>query len=245
MLKRHCIAETKTENRKSKTKNHSTQTHMPFTAQHIKTARLHLQKSDPVMKRLLKQIGPFTAKAHSDRFATLVNSILSQQISTSAARTIRGRLVEAVAARATQMRHPSTTINAENLSLFEIEELRELGVSRQKGSYLLDLAQKVRSGELNLKTITRHSDAEVVAELTQVKGIGRWTAQMFLMFSLTRLDVLPVDDLGIKNAIQKNYQLPDPPHRQQIESIAEPWRPYATVACWYLWRSMEGESESW
>jgi len=212
---------------------------MPFTAQHIKAARLQLQKSDPVMKRLLKQVGPFAAKVHSDRLATLVNSILSQQISTAAARTIRGRLVDAVAARATHMKKPTTTVNAENIGLFDIDELRELGVSRQKAGYLIDLAQKVESEELDLKNIARRNDEEVIAELTQVKGIGRWTAQMFMMFSLARLDVLPVDDLGIKNAIRKNYQLAELPDRQKIESIATPWRPYATVACWYLWRSVD------
>jgi DNA-3-methyladenine glycosylase II len=212
---------------------------MPFTAQHIKSARLHLQKSDPVMKRLLKEIGPFIPKAHPDRFATLVNSIISQQISTSAARTIRKRLFAAVEARAIHTRQLTDSVNPANLLLFEIDDLREIGVSKQKATYILDLADKTLSETVNLKTIGRKSDEDVITELTQVKGIGRWTAQMFLMFSLSRLDVLPVDDLGIKNAVQKHYGLAELPVAKVIEGIAVPWRPYATIASWYLWRSME------
>lgn len=214
---------------------------MPFTAQHIKAARLHLQKSDPVMKRLLKELGPFTAQPRTDRFATLVDSIVSQQISTSAARTIRQRLSDNVAARAARAKFSTTGISPESLLLFQIDELREFGVSRQKATYLLDLAEKVQSEVVNLNNIGRMDDEQVIAQLIQVKGIGRWTAQMFLMFSLARLDVLPVDDLGIKNAIQKQYNLVEPPHAREIELLALPWRPYATVASWYLWRSLDAK----
>jgi DNA-3-methyladenine glycosylase II len=212
---------------------------MPFSAQHIKSARLHLQKADPVMKRLLRVHGPFTAKARLDRFATLVDSILSQQISTSAANTIKARLKRAVADRANLAQSKANEISAEHLRMFGLDELRKFGVSRQKGTYLLDLAEKVHSGAIDLKLITRKNDEEVVDELTQVKGIGRWTAQMFLMFSLARLDVLPVDDLGLKNAVQRLYELPELPNAAKMEAIAMPWRPYATVASWYLWRSLE------
>lgn len=212
---------------------------MPFSAQHIKSARLHLQKSDPVMKRLLKQVGPFTVKAKRDRFATLVSSIVSQQISTSAARTIRQRLVDAVTERSAFAKHQTIGITPTGLLLFDIDELRQLGVSRQKATYLLDLAEKVDTESVNLQSISRLSDEDAIEVLIQVKGIGRWTAQMFLMFSLARLDVLPVDDLGIKNAIQKNYQLADLPNGEKIETIAKPWRPYATIASWYLWQSLD------
>ncbi len=123
--------------------------------------------------------------------------------------------------------------------LFEVDDLRELGVSRQKAAYILDLADKVHSNELNLSTIGRLSDEDAIQQLVQVKGIGRWTAQMFLMFSLARLDILPVDDLGIKNSIQKHYALKALPDGQVIEKIAAPWRPYATVASWYLWQSLD------
>jgi len=202
---------------------------MPFYAQHIKAARLHLQKSDPVFKSLLKIVGPFTAKTRRDRFGTLVHSIIAQQISVAAASTIRGRLIDAVAPE---------KINPQTLQQFDLDSLRELGVSRQKATYVLDLADKVHGGVVDLDSIHRKDDEAVIEEMIQVKGIGRWTAQMFLMFSLGRLDVLPVDDLGLKNAVRVQYELDDMPNKQQMEQIAEPWRPYATVACWYLWQSL-------
>lgn len=203
---------------------------MPFYAQHIKAARLHLQKQDPKFRLLLKTVGPFTAKTQRDRFGSLVNSILSQQISIAAARTIKTRLHEAI--------EPEAVCPAA-LVPFDVESFRELGISRQKAGYLLDLADKVHRGDVVLDSIHRKDDEAVIAELTQVKGIGRWTAQMFLMFSLGRMDVLPVDDLGLKNAVRIQYDLDDVPDAEMMEKIAEPWRPYATVASWYLWQSLE------
>lgn len=207
---------------------------MPFYAQHIKSGRLHLQKNDPVMKRILKSVGPFQAKTKRDRFGTLVNSIVSQQISVAAARTIRGRLWEAVGDGGRTPR-----IAPEQLLTFDVDALRAVGVSRQKATYVLDLADKVNSGAVVLESIHRLEDDEVIQSLTQVKGIGVWTAQMFLMFSLGRLDILPVDDLGLKNAIRLQYELDDMPDKQQMEDLAASWRPYATIACWYLWQSLE------
>jgi DNA-3-methyladenine glycosylase II len=207
---------------------------MPFVAQQIKAARTHLQNSDPVMKQILAVQGPFTAKAKTDRFGTLVSSIISQQISTAAATTIKQRLHDAVADR-----DGSTQILPAAILRFDLDSLREIGISRQKASYLLDLADKVESGQVALQNMGRMKDEDVIEQLTQVKGIGRWTAQMFLIFSLARMDVLPVDDLGIKNAIQRQYKLSEQPTATTIESIAAPWRPYATVASWYLWRSLE------
>lgn len=220
---------------------------MPFMAPHIKTARLHLQKSDPVMKRLLKQHGPFTAKAKSDRFGTLVDSIVSQQISTAAARTIKQRLRQAIMQRSglsSQTANRNERLSPAELLQFDIEELRSLGVSKQKASYVLDLAQKVSAGHVDLDRCHQMDDEEVIQQLIQVKGIGRWTAQMFLIFSLARMDVLPTDDLGLKNAIAREYELESIPSSQQIIEIAQPWRPYATVASWYLWRSLDNE-DSW
>ncbi len=213
---------------------------MPFTANHVKAARLHLQKSDPVMKRLLKAHGPFTAKARMDRFGTLVDSIVSQQISTAAAKTIRGRLKDAATHRANLLGLTGREefIPAAILD-FELDELRELGVSRQKGTYLLDLAEKVHNGSVDLKSISRKSNADVIAELTQIKGIGRWTAEMFLMFSLARLDIWPVGDLGLRNAVERQYELEEHPNAKHMDQVAEPWRQYATIASWYLWRSLE------
>jgi len=207
---------------------------MPFYAQHIKAARLHLQRNDPVMKRVLKSVGPFVAKTRRDRFGTLVNSIISQQISVAAANTIRERLLDA-----TSPDSNAPKFTPESLLSFDIDQLRTAGVSRQKATYVLDLAEKVQSGIVDLKSIHRFENEQVIESLTQVKGIGIWTAQMFLMFSLGRLDIFPVDDLGIKNAIVRAYELPETPTRMEMETIAENWRPYATVASWYLWQSLE------
>ncbi len=203
---------------------------MSFSAQHIKAARLHLQKSDPVMKTIIRNVGPFTARARRDRFLTLVNSIVSQQISGAAARTIQSRLVAAVAPE---------TVSPNTLSRFDIGQLRGLGVSRQKASYLLDLSQRVLDGSVKLVDLSRRTDEEVIAELVQVKGIGTWTAQMFLIFSLGRLDILPVDDLGIRNGIRLHYGTDGKLTKTQMQEIARPWRPYASVASWYLWQSLK------
>ncbi len=210
---------------------------MPFIAQQVRAARQHLQKSDPVMKSLLTKHGPFTAKAKTDRFGTLVSSIISQQISTAAASTIKQRLHQAIMDRAGKKALPS--LSADDLLQFDLDSFREIGISRQKATYLLDLATKVSEGKLNLKNFGRLDDEQIIEQLIEVKGIGRWTAQMFLMFSMARLDVLPVDDLGIKNAVQRQYNLEESPSPKQIEEIAIPWRPYATIASWYLWRSLE------
>ena len=203
---------------------------MPFAAQHIKAARLHLQKADPVMKQIIKQVGPFTAKTTRDRFLTLVRSIVSQQISGAAARTIQSRITEAVA---------PDKITPDSIKRFTVEDLREIGVSRQKATYMLDLAERVSGGEVDLRTIGRRPDEQVVEELVKVKGIGVWTAQMFMMFSLGRMDVFPDGDLGIQQGILKNYSVKGDLTADKMKKIAEPWRPYATVASWYLWRSLE------
>ncbi len=208
---------------------------MPFSAQHIKAARLHLQKNDPVMKQLLKRVGPFTGKTTRHRFSTLAKSIVSQQISTSAAKTIQRRLNELVNGK----EQVNFKIEPEDLVQYSVERLREAGVSNQKATYLLDLAAKVNDQTVDLANIHRLEDEEAIDVLVQVKGIGRWTAQMFLMFCLGRMDILPVDDLGIKNAIAAVYQLGEKPDKETIEKIAKPWRPYASVASWYLWRSTE------
>ena len=205
---------------------------MPISAQHLKAARLHIQKDDSTMKRIVKAVEPCTLKTKSDRFMTLVDSILSQQISGAAARTIHGNLVNAVL---------PNKICPEALVGFEVDQFRSLGISRQKAGYILDLAGKVHEGDVNLKVVSRLDNEGVVVELTKIKGIGPWTAQMFLMFCLGRLDVFPVDDLGIQNAIKRHYKPRGEFNRNRMEKIAQPWRPYATIASWYLWRSLEVE----
>lgn len=200
----------------------------------VKTAIVHLRRKDPVMKDVIRRVRPFGLRLQSDRFQMLVRSILSQQISGYAAQAIRGRLEALVVP---QMLSP------ENLGALSVEQLRAVGVSAQKAKYLLSLATKVRDGELRLKAMGRLRDEAVIEQLVQVKGIGVWTAQMFLIFSLGRPDVLPCDDLGIRQAIRKLYGLADMPDKATSLRIAEPWRPYASIASWYCWRSLELPSD--
>lgn len=196
----------------------------------IQLALKHLRSSDPVIRTQIDHVGPFTLKLERNRFRMLVRSIVSQQISTSAARSIRRRVESLVA---------PAKLTADRLAELEIDQLRSAGLSNQKATYILDLACKVRAGEVRLRSVGRLSDEDVIGELTKIKGIGVWTAQMFLIFSLGRLDVLPHDDLGLRTAIRDFYGLGDLPNKSQSEEIANAWRPYASVASWYCWRSLD------
>ncbi len=160
----------------------------------------------------------------------LVRSIVSQQISTIAARAIRKRLLE--------LAGPDGLTPA-NLARFTLAQLRLVGLSQQKASYIADLSCKVNNGTVDLRGIGRLSDERVVETLTQVKGIGRWTAQMFLIFSVGRPDVFPHDDLGVRTAIRDRYRLDDLPDKKTSLTIAIPWRPFASVASWYCWRVLD------
>ena len=212
---------------------------MSFSAQHIKAARLHLRKSDPKLADIIKKVGPFTSKVRRDRYGALVRSILGQQISTHAANTILGRLEEGVSKHRKTPKKRGQQFCPETILSFSIDELREFGVSRQKATYLHSLSQNVVDGDVDLASISKLDDEEAIERLTQIKGIGRWTAEVFLMFSLGRLDILPADDLGIKTAAKNVYRLRELPNRKKLEKIAKPWRPYASIASWYLWRSLE------
>ena len=203
---------------------------MTFSKTDIRAARRHLRKADPVMRAIIDQVGPARLRSQRNRFAMLVRSIISQQISVGAARSIRNRLEALVA---------PDKVTPESLQRFTPRQLRSAGLSQQKTTYILDLATKVSQDEVVLRTIGRRSNEAVIEELTQVKGIGRWTAQMFLMFALGRLDVFPAADLGIRSAIRDQYGLHDLPDNQISHEIAEPWHPYATVASWYLWQSID------
>jgi DNA-3-methyladenine glycosylase II len=190
----------------------------------------HLCANDSAMASVIEAVGPFTLKPRGHGFRMLVRSILSQQISMSAARSIRKRLEK----------HLGTTrFTAAMIARMRPAELRSLGVSPQKTSYLLDLARKSVDGTIRFRSFHRLTDEEVIAELIQVKGIGRWTAQMFLIFSAGRLDVFPHDDLGVRSAIRSLYGLADLPDKETSHRIAERWRPYASVGSWYCWRSLE------
>ncbi len=203
---------------------------MAITKEKVRAARQHLRKNDPVMRDVIDEVGPFTLRPHRDRFTMLVRSIVSQQISTHAARTIFARVADLVA---------PARLTPANILKCEFDKLRSTGLSRQKATYILDLAEKTDNTTVRLSTMGRLSDAAVIDELTQVKGIGHWTAQMFLIFALGRLDVFPHDDLGVRTAIRDRYGLDDLPDKQTSLNIAEPWRPYASVASWYCWRVID------
>ena len=164
-------------------------------------------------------------------FNSLTRSIVYQQLSGKAAATIFGRVVEAA---------KCDPLTPKAVLKIQPERLRAAGLSQQKASYVRDLAEKTRDGVVEFSRLAFLSDDEVITHLTQVKGVGVWTAQMLLMFALGRPDVLPVADLGIRNAMQKAYVLDAPPKAKEMEALAEKWRPYRTVACWYLWRSLDG-----
>lgn len=182
------------------------------------------------MRELIRRVGPFTLRPQRDRFGMLVRSIVSQQISTAAARSILARLHQLAAPE---------RLTASHVLAIQPEQLRSAGLSPQKMRYLLDLATRVETGTLDLRTLGRCSDEDIIEQLTQVLGIGRWTAQMFLIFALGRPDVFPHDDLGVRSAIKQLYGLSALPDRAVSTEIATPWRPYATVASWYCWRSLE------
>jgi DNA-3-methyladenine glycosylase II len=190
----------------------------------------HFRRRDKPLAAVIRQVGPCTLRPNRDRFGMLVRSIVSQQISVAAARTIRQRL-EALAG--------SDGITPAALVRLSHDELRTAGLSRQKAAFIGDLAIKCHAGEVRLSTLGRKSDEEVIAELVQVNGIGRWTAQMFLIFALGRPDVFPADDLGVKAAIQKLYGLPELPNRDQCAEIAARWSPFGSIGSWYCWRYLE------
>jgi DNA-3-methyladenine glycosylase II len=198
----------------------------------IRRAVTHLKKSDPTMARLIAEVGPcrFETKNFGTHFDALCRSIIYQQLSTKAANTIHGRFLDLF---------PDRQPTPDAIGRLSEEELRGVGLSRQKLGYLRDLANRVHTGALPLDHLDELPDQEIIDYLVQVKGIGVWTAQMFLMFRLGRLDVLPVLDLGIRNAIKKAYRVRGVPNARRLEKIGAPWKPYASVACWYLWRSLD------
>ena len=207
---------------------------MTIPSTRIKEAIRHLKQADPVMGRLIDAAGPFTLKLHRDRFGLLVRSILSQQISTKAARAIRLRLDELI--------HPEP-ISADVIQRLSDAELRSVGLSGQKTAYMKDLCARILDKRLTLNQIGRLNDEAAIEHLIQVKGIGRWTAQMFLIFSLGRMDVFPHDDLGVRSSIRELYGLDELPSKQQSHAIALPWKPFSSVATWYCWRLSEVKND--
>jgi DNA-3-methyladenine glycosylase II len=197
-----------------------------------RAALAHLKRVDPVMARIIARVGPcrLEARRTGTHYDSLVRSIVFQQLSGKAAGTIHRRLCAL---------YPGCRPRAELVLATGDEPLRGAGLSRQKIGYLRDLSARVADGSLPLAHLGRLPDDDIIEHLVQVKGIGRWTVQMFLMFRLGRPDVLPELDLGVQNAIQRAYGLEKRPTPKDVLRIGEPWHPFASIASWYLWRSLE------
>ena len=194
------------------------------------TAVRHLRRADPVMRSIVRAVGPAELRpgARGDNFTTISRAIVGQQLSAKAAETIWNRLT-ALHPNGRRMR-PEDVVAATDAAL------RATGMSKAKVSYVKDLAGRVVAGTLRLNGLSRLDDERIIAELTAVRGIGRWTAEMFLIFKLGRPDVWPMDDLGIRNAVKRAYRIE--PTKENLARVAEPWRPWRSVASWYLWRSL-------
>ena len=195
-------------------------------------AETHLKKIDPVLGRIIEQVGPCTLQPHveSTYFQYLLRSIVFQQLAGAAARTIHDRVMAIYEGRAPA---PEDVLKTPE------RKLRAAGLSTQKASYVRDLARRSASGELPLHTLDALSDEEITLALVQVKGIGPWTAQMFLMFRLGRPDILPDLDYGVKKAMQIAYRMRKLPNARRMHEIGNAWSPHRTVATWYLWRSLD------
>jgi len=204
-----------------------------LTADEFARARRALMRRDPRLATLIKRVGPCLLPDARTRhpFAALVRALIAQQLSGKAAATIHDRVVALVGG--------VDRLEPAALLALTAEKLRAAGLSRQKISYLHDLSQHVADGRLDLSALEDMSDEEVIAAITAVKGFGRWSAEMFLMFRLNRPDIFPVADLGIVKGVQKLFGMKSRPKPRTMERLAEPWRPYRSVAAWYLWRIRE------
>jgi len=209
---------------------------LPATDRHAKkkpaphaAAGRHLAKTDPVMRRIITRVGPCRLKRYPRYFVTLCDSIVSQQLSSRVAEIIFKRF-EAL--------YPHGRPTPQRVASTSVSRLRTVGLSGQKARYLRELAKGFVGGRIRPHRFARQSNEEIITTLTAIHGIGRWTAEMFLMFSLNRLDVLPVGDLGIKKAVRQAYGLRVLPKPATIRRIGRSWHPYETVASWYLWRSL-------
>lgn len=196
-----------------------------------------LARRDKRLGAFIKRYGPCRVRPHTRYFHTLVGSIISQQLSTKAADTIHKRFLALYA--------PSKTPRPAQILTTPDDALRGTGISFQKISYIKDIAAKTEDGTLKFNRLSKMTDDEIIQMLTTVKGIGVWTVHMFLIFSLGRMDVLPVGDLGIRRGIQLAYGFDQLPNAEEIERVADEngWRPYCSVASWYLWRSLENKAE--
>jgi DNA-3-methyladenine glycosylase II len=195
----------------------------------MRKALNHLKKCDPVLRAIIEAVGSYRMEYSLAEFSSLAEAIVYQQLNGTAAATIWKRF----AAMAGQPLTP------EGILKLSDEQMRGVGLSRQKSSYLKDLAAKTASGLLDFSRLPELSDDDVIQHLTQVKGIGVWTAHMFLIFSLRRPNVLPTGDYGVQMAFKKHYKKRKLPKPKDMEKIARAWEPYRSVACWYMWRSLD------
>lgn len=186
-------------------------------------------KQDPNLAKIIEHIGDYQIKKRNNHFAVLVESIISQQLASAAAEAIFTRFKKL---------YPKFPTTGQILDTKDTK-LRSVGLSGMKIKYLKDLAQKIEDGKLKMRSISKMTDDEIIEHLTQVKGIGRWTAEMFLIFSLGRLDVLPVGDLGLRKGVQMAFSLSELPKPKEVEKIGMRWKPYRSVATWYLWKSLQ------
>jgi DNA-3-methyladenine glycosylase II len=198
----------------------------------MKKAVTHLKAADPRLAALIERVGPYRMTYRDPDFWALTRSIAGQQLNVRAAATIFARFEAACGAKG---------VTPERVLAMRDSTLRKAGLSAQKSSYIRDLARHVRDGEIVFEHLPALSNDEIIERLTKVKGIGTWTVEMFLMFALRRTDVLPVGDYGIRAAMQRLYELPEMPKAVEMHGIADAWKPWRTVACWYLWRSLDGD----
>jgi DNA-3-methyladenine glycosylase II len=192
----------------------------------LKKARTHLMRKDDVLKQLIKATGPCTLRSETDHFAILTRSIISQQISTKAALAIGNRLLASV-----------KRFRPKNILAATDESMRAAGLSMSKVLSLRDLAAKCADGTINLKKLPTMADADIIEALVKVRGIGPWTADMFLIFSLGRLDILPLGDYGLRAGLQRHYALDALPNKAAMIEMTAAWQPYRSIGTWYIWRS--------
>jgi DNA-3-methyladenine glycosylase II len=195
----------------------------------MRKAVTHLKKSDPVLRAIIERVGPCRMEFGPAEFCSLAEAIVYQQLNGKAAVIIFNRFAALA----------GDPLTPEGILKLTDAQLRGVGLSKQKSAYLKDLAAKTATGELDFTKLADLSDDEVIKHLTQVKGIGEWTAHMFLMFSLRRSNVLPTGDYGVQVAMKKHYKKRKLPKPKDMEKIARPWAPYRSVACWYMWRSLD------
>ena len=200
----------------------------PVTPAYWAEACAHLARKDRVMKKIIPQFGDVMLESRGDAFVTLARSIVGQQISVKAAQSVWDKFAKL-----------SRKLTPAGVLKLKVDDMRAAGLSARKVEYLVDLALHFDSGAVHVKQWQGMDDEAIIAELVAIRGIGRWTAEMFLIFHLMRPNVLPLDDVGLINGISRNYFSGEPVSRSDVREVAQAWQPYCTVATWYIWRSLD------